>query len=123
MFTTRIMKGMAFLAVVCSGITPATARKTTITLPPSAPFPESLTASETGVLYTGSMTHGGIARATPGSSEAEIWLQPGVFDTRSIFGVLADDARELLWVCSNDASVWALKGRTMFQGSLSKVST
>jgi hypothetical protein len=49
------------------------------------------------ILYAGSMTIGGIARAKLGAAEAEVWMES------SAFGVLADAANAPLRVCSSDA--------------------
>lgn len=120
MLVTRTLKAAACFAIGCGAIAPSMAQETAITLPASAPFPESLAASADGALYTGSMTNGGILRVAPGSSTAETWVQPGAFDTRSIFGVLADDARGVLWVCSNDASGMGIEGPNSVEGAFVK---
>jgi hypothetical protein len=66
-------------------------------------YPESLTSSADGTLYIGSVK-GTIYRALPGSARAEPWI---VRDERnrllSIYGVLADDRSQTLWVCSSPA--------------------
>src|SRR5687767_9878856 len=63
-------------------------------------FPESITATEQGALIMGSVK-GVVYRAEPGASSAKPWLYPtaenGLF---SVLGVLADDARRTLWLCS-----------------------
>ncbi|GLK54489.1 sugar lactone lactonase YvrE [Methylopila capsulata] len=91
-----------------------------ISLPGGSPFPESLTATADGTLYAGSLTNGGIVRAKPGSTAAEVWIKPGAFGTRSTFGVLADEANGLLWVCSNDASQLGARGPNEVEGSFVK---
>jgi sugar lactone lactonase YvrE len=98
----------------------ASAEQPTIALPAGSPFPESLTATSDGTLYAGSLTNGGVVRAKPGSTEAEVWIKPGAFGTRSTFGVLADEANGLLWVCSNDASRLGAKGPSDVEGSFVK---
>jgi sugar lactone lactonase YvrE len=45
-----------------------------------------------------------VLRIRPGASQAEPWIKPGAYDSRSILGVLADEASNTLWVCSNDLS-------------------
>jgi sugar lactone lactonase YvrE len=106
--------------IALGGAFAASAEQAMIALPAGSPFPESLTATADGTLYAGSMTHGGIVRAKPGASEAEVWLEPGAFDTRSTFGVLADDANGLLWVCSNDATMIGVEGPNKVEGSFVK---
>lgn len=64
-------------------------------------FPESLSADAAGNIYVGSST-GIIYRAQAGSERAEAWITPSAENgLLSLFGVLADDARGVLWTCSN----------------------
>ena len=66
-------------------------------------FPESITSDASGTIYIGS-NPGMIFRAMPGSNTASPWITPDAANgLQSVFGVLADDARGLLWVCSNPA--------------------
>jgi sugar lactone lactonase YvrE len=76
--------------------------QTSIALPGERVFPESIAASRDGTLYVGSVGQGGVFRIEPHSKEAHVWIQPGAFGTHSLFGVLADDKSNTLWVCSND---------------------
>ncbi len=73
---------------------------TDITIAGEKVFPESITADAAGNLYVGSMS-GTIYRATPGSATAEPWVtadeENGLL---TLLGVLADDERGTLWVCS-----------------------
>jgi len=63
--------------------------------------PESITSDAKGNIYTGS-TGGTIYRAVAGGEVAEPWIVPSAQNgLLSVFGVLADDARGLLWVCNN----------------------
>ena len=59
-----------------------------IDLPGDRVFPENLTSTKTGTLYVGSLGSGGIIRIKPHSAKAELWIKPGAFGSRSIFGVL-----------------------------------
>ena len=54
---------------------------------------ENITSTKDGTLYVGSLGSGGLLRIKAGSSKAEIWIKPGAFGSRSIFGVLADELR------------------------------
>ena len=66
-------------------------------------FPESIASSRLGFLYVGS-NPGTIYRAAAGSDVATAWIEPDSANgLGSVFGVLADDDRGLLWVCSNPA--------------------
>ncbi|MGY8638533.1 hypothetical protein RAD15_39325 [Bradyrhizobium sp. 14AA] len=108
----------AVVGIVAASVA-SEARSQTVILSGS-PFPESLAATTDGTLFASSLTNGGIARVKPGASEAEAWIKPGTFDTRSTFGVLADEKSGLLWVCSNDATPLGVKGPNTIEGSFVK---
>jgi sugar lactone lactonase YvrE len=92
------------LVLVAFGVTTATAQ-TSIPLPGERAFPENIAASHDGTIFIGSLGSGGVYRVAPHGKEAKIWIQPGAFATHSIFGVLADEKSNTLWVCSNDLTV------------------
>jgi streptogramin lyase len=77
---------------------------TSIALPGDRVFPENIASSHDGTLYVGSLGSGGVIRADPKSGSARLWIKPGAYGTRSIFGVYADDRSNTLWTCSNDMS-------------------
>jgi hypothetical protein len=79
-----------------------------IDLPGERVFPENIASAKDGTLYVGSLGSGGIIRIKPGAAKAEIWIKPGAFGSRSIFGVLADERSNTLWACSNDLSALGL---------------
>ena len=83
-------------------------------------YPESVTATADGTLYVSSFASGGVMRVPPGASEAKPWIAPGAFGTRSTFGVLADAASGILWVCSNDLSALGVPGPSEVKGSALK---
>ncbi|MDR6293782.1 sugar lactone lactonase YvrE [Inquilinus ginsengisoli] len=124
MFGTRSYSILAAMGLAAGTVftcaSAASAEQPAIALPASSPFPESLTATSDSTLYAGSLTNGGVVRAKPGSTEAEVWIKPGAFGTRSTFGVLADEANGLLWVCSNDASRLGAKGPSDVEGAFVK---
>jgi sugar lactone lactonase YvrE len=64
--------------------------------------PESLTSSQDGAVYFGSIQARTIYRAKPGSTTADAWIQPGTNGLLQIFGVLADDQSHTLWACSSE---------------------
>ncbi|HJS86745.1 MAG TPA: hypothetical protein VJ779_14910 [Acetobacteraceae bacterium] len=75
-----------------------------VTVPGDRVFPESITATSDGTLIIGSLGEGGIYRAAPGASTADLWIKPGTAGTMSVLGVLADERSGTLWVCSSDLS-------------------
>ncbi len=98
----------------------ALAAPAAIILPESSPFPESVTSAADGTLYVSSISNGGIVRAAPGAAKADVFIKPGDYETRSTFGVNADEATGTLWVCSNDATAIGLKGPTTVEGAFLK---
>ena len=95
----RIVVGA--LALAGCETMPAGSSPPDITLQGERLFPESITSDAAGNLYIGS-NPGMIFRAAPGSSTASPWIVPDAANgLATVFGVLADDARGLLWVCSN----------------------
>ncbi len=80
-------------------------------------YPESIAAAADGTLYVSSLASGGVWRIKPGSATAEAWIAPGTYDTRSTFGVLVDDKKGVLWVCSNDISALGVPGPGTATGS------
>src|SRR5262245_16069964 len=93
---------------------------TRIALSDDRAFPESITASFDGTLYVGSPAAGGITRIPRGATKDESWIKPGAFDSRSTFGVLVDNAADMLWVCSNDVSAFGVPGPSSVSGSYLK---
>jgi streptogramin lyase len=86
------------------GVAASAASPSSIDLPGDRVFPENITASRDGTLYVGSLGAGGVIRINPKSGDAQLWIKPGEFGSRSIFGVYADDRSHTLWTCSNDLS-------------------
>lgn len=72
-----------------------------ITLPAGEIFPESITSTADGSVIIGSIGTHQIFRAKPGAATAEPWIAPGTGGLQSVQGVLADDASDTLYVCSN----------------------
>ena len=73
-----------------------------IDLPGPRAFPESIASTSDGAIFVGNIAEGGILRVKNG--KAEVWIKPGTFGIRSIFGVFADEKTGTLWACSNDLS-------------------
>jgi len=91
----------------------------TLLVPGRRAFPESLSATSGGTLYIGRAGEGGVIRARPGS-QSEIWIPPGSFGSRSIFGVMVDERSGTVWICSNDLTAAGIaspgSGRTALKG-------
>lgn len=90
-------------------------------------FPESMTSDARGNIYVSS-NGGTIYRAEPGADEAMPWVVPDSENgLQSLFGVLVDEPRGLLWTCSNppfggppdpDAAPTAVKALALGSGEL-----
>ena len=93
-------------------------------------FPESLSADSLGTLYIGS-NQGTIYRARSGDTQAVPWIVPSAANgLQQVFGVLVDEPRQRLWVCSDprqgvgkaelkafDLATGALRANYPFPGS------
>jgi hypothetical protein len=90
-----------------------------IVVPGARAYPESLSSGSDGTLYIGRAGDGGIVRKRSGSP-SEIWIAPGAFGSRSIFGVLVDERAGMLWVCSDDMTSYGIaspgSGKTALKG-------
>jgi sugar lactone lactonase YvrE len=71
-----------------------------ITIDDTRVFPESVTSTSAGGVIVGSMK-GIVYRAAPTESVARPWIEPDATNgLQAIFGVLADERSQTLWVCS-----------------------
>jgi sugar lactone lactonase YvrE len=107
-------------AIIAIGGTVAASAAPVVELPGDRAFPESITSTPHGILYVSSFASGGVLRVRPGDSQAEPWIKPGAYDSRSTFGLLADERTNTLWVCSNDASAFGAPGPSSVKGSFLK---
>lgn len=96
----------------------ALAEENSVPLPDKS-FPESLTSTSDGTIYTGSFRNGGVLRAKPGG-KAEEFIKPGAGGSRSTLGVLADARSGTLYVCSNDVSAMGVSGPSDSKGAFLK---
>jgi sugar lactone lactonase YvrE len=110
--------GFSALFAVASGV--AWAAPADVTLPGDHAFPESITTTGDGTMFISNIAGGGVLKVKPGASMAEPFIAPGAYDTRSTFGVLADEKTKTLWVCSNDATVIGLPGPSKVEGAYLK---
>lgn len=72
-----------------------------IDLPGERFFPESVTSDGKDRAYVPSV-QGGVYRITLSGGKIESFIQPGAFGSASVFGVLVDPVRKMLWTCNND---------------------
>lgn len=110
----------AVAAFALRAITTAEAAPESIALPGEATYPESITSTADGTLYVSSFVDGGVIRVKPGAAKGEVWIKPAAYGTRSTFGVLADEASNTLWVCSNDLSAMGIEGPSKEKGAALK---
>jgi sugar lactone lactonase YvrE len=96
------------------------ARSTSIELPGDQVFPESITSTQDGTLFVGSLATGGVIRIKPDTGKPEVWIEPGAFGSRSILGVLAHEPSNTLWLCSNDLTAIGIKAAGSASGSAVK---
>ena len=99
----RRQAGSARAAVMLAACATATGAQQPADIPIEGErvHPESITADAAGNLYVGSVP-GTVYRVVAGSATAEPWIVPDAANgLTSLFGVLADDGRGLLWVCNN----------------------
>jgi hypothetical protein len=66
-------------------------------------YPESITSTFDGTLIIGSIGKGSVFRSKAGAT-AEPWIAAGTQGLLSVFGVLADEKSQTLWVCSSEAT-------------------
>jgi hypothetical protein len=119
-FLTRVVFRAGFAVILAVEGTFAAIAGPLVELPGPRAFPESITSIADGTRYVSSLASGGVLRIRPGATEAEPWIEPGAYDTRSTFGVLADEASNTLWLCSNDASALGVPGPNSIKGSFLK---
>jgi sugar lactone lactonase YvrE len=68
-------------------------------------FPESITGTSDGSLFTSSVGMGRIFKAAPGATEASEWSAKQSNGPQSILGVLADQRTGTLWACYSDMAL------------------
>ena len=119
-FLRSLMAGLLLVpAAACATVPDA---PPPIALPGERLFPESITSDAAGHIYIGS-NPGTIFRARAGDSVASPWIVPDAANgLATVFGVLVDEGRGLLWVCSNprqgDGGTPAIKTFGLSDGAL-----
>lgn len=95
-----LLKGSLLLM---AGWSAAASAQKAIDLPGDRFFPESVTSDGKGVAYVPS-AQGGVYKVVLSSGKITPFIAPGAFGSASVFGVLVDPARKMLWTCNNDLS-------------------
>ena len=106
-----VVSALAALALAaCVSVPPPSPYEVTIN--GSRVFPESITSDAAGNLYNASIA-GTIYRTLAGSRTAEPWILPSEHNgLTSLFGLMADDAKGLLWACNNPNMFAGQTGRS-----------
>lgn len=94
----RALKPFALLAALAAK--PALAAAANTMPLPADWYPESIAVGPDGSFYVGSWRQGAVARVTPGTTTAQVLVQPGSNGLANGQGVVVDAQRKLLWVCS-----------------------
>lgn len=97
-----IKQSLSLAAIILAGTLGAQAQEAVAIGNSQKEFPESVTSTADGTLYTGSMTMGVIFKAAPGADAAEIWIEKPAEGPQSVVGVFADEANGTLWACFAD---------------------
>jgi sugar lactone lactonase YvrE len=104
------LRTLAVAAVAACFSTPLLAADPVVVLIPFPhDFAESITSTADGTLIFSSFADGRISHALPGAAEATEWIKPGTAGLSSVLGVLADDASNTLYACSNDTTGFGVK--------------
>jgi hypothetical protein len=98
----RACRGAVSIAAVIGVAGVALAQPAQIIIDDTRVFPESLTSTADGTIIIGSMDHGTVYRAASGAAKAVPWIAAGPNGLGRVLGVLADDAANTLWLCTND---------------------
>jgi sugar lactone lactonase YvrE len=88
------------MVIGLAGLSAASAQQA-VTIAGEKTFPESVTSTADGTLYTGSLTLGAVFKAAPGAATAEPFIEKDANGLRMVLGVLADEASGSLWLCSS----------------------
>lgn len=101
MMMPRRSLSIAALALAWLACTLQAADRDEITFADGRIFPESVTSTSDGAVYFGSLGHDSVYRSAPGSSTAQVWIQPKTAGLQTVLGVLADESAGALWVCAS----------------------
>lgn len=105
-----ILKTVVAGAVAMVGLLSAAAAEEAFSLPGEHVFPEGIAVSSDGTAYVGSIYDGKIFRHVAGGPVEE-FVASGDNGLVSAIGLLLDEEKGTLWVCSSDPGVGRLTGR------------
>lgn len=74
---------------------------TAVPLPGDHLHPESISVTDDGTAYVGSM-NGGVLRVSLKTGKSVRFIAPGAFGSGALYGVLADRRHGILWTCNNE---------------------
>lgn len=97
--TGAMILACAALAASCAAA-PEAPPVTTVMIPGSDIFPESITATAAGDIIIAAAGTGAIYRAAPGESVATLWIDPESSGMVAMLGVFADERANRLYACS-----------------------
>ncbi|MEL1249104.1 SMP-30/gluconolactonase/LRE family protein [Aurantiacibacter gilvus] len=113
--------GMTLAMTACATLPESTDAPAEILMQGERLHPESITSDARGTLYIGS-NPGTVFRAFAGDPVAVPWIVPDETNgLQTVFGVLVDQPRGLLWVCSNamgGEGETAIKSFSLYTGDL-----
>ena len=95
----NVVAAMLLLATLCAAAVAAPSARTEISIPGERIFPESLTSTQDGRIFIGSILARRIYEVRPGESVARSWTVPDDRTSLGFLGLLADDRRDTLWAC------------------------
>ena len=74
-------------------------------------YPESITSTADGAIYSGSLRDGAIYIALPGEAQAAMMIPSPTTGPAATFGVHADESSNTLWACYADMASFAGTGQ------------
>lgn len=101
--TNRVIRPSILVVIAAASLTAFVHAqgRTEVTINDTGVQAENLTSSQDGSVYFGSAGKGTIYRAAPAAAQAEPWIQAATSGLTNVFGVLAHDQSNTLWVCQN----------------------
>lgn len=102
MLAAACSKQAATVTETAAGTGPTRPADADLSIPGTGLFTESITSSQDGSVYIGSVGQSQIYKVAPDATQAQPFIAPGTGGMKSVFGVFADDGTGTLWACSNE---------------------